>query len=511
MRYFLSFIFFVAAVALQAQTKEEEDAFRKLMYARMYMNTFYVDTVNSDRMTEDMIRGMLKAMDPHSTYTTAEETKAMNEPLQGNFEGIGIQFNVLEDTLVVLQTVPGGPSEKKGVLAGDRVIMVNDTAISGVKMARNDMMKRMRGPKGTKCKLGIKRGEDKNLIYFDIIRDKIPLHTVEAAYMIQPEKGYICVRSFGAKTAEEIAEAIVKLKEQGMQTLILDLQQNGGGYLNAAQEVASLFLNEGDTLVTTRGRAVHEDLLAVRVPEKYHFDGKIIVLVDEYSASAAEIVSGALQDYDRATVVGRRSFGKGLVQRPCPFPDGSMMRLTIARYYTPTGRCIQKPYQKGHGEDYSKDIEHRLKSGELTCRDSIHFADSLKYKTLKLGRTVYGGGGIMPDEFVPLDTTRIGKYHRQLIAKNCILNAVLKYVDKNRKKIASQYTLETFINDFAVTDDLWKLLEKEADKFKVEKGEREDYIGLQMKALVARDLWDMEAFYRIINTQNDIINRALQL
>ena len=505
-------------VAAQEMNDRLQNEMRKLLISKAMIEAYYVDTVNGGKLVEDAIRGMLKELDPHSTYTNAEETRKATEPLKGNFDGIGVSFNVLEDTLVVLQTVPGGPSERMGILPGDRIVKCNDTVMAGVKMERNDMMKLLRGPRGTHAVLGVKRGEDTTLVYFDVVRAKIPINTVDASYMIRPRVGIIRLSSFGATSAEEVGAAVDSLKRLGMKDLILDLTQNGGGYLAAAAGVAGHFLKEGELVVFTKGRTVKSDeLYTEKVASGRHFDGKLVVAVDEYTASAAEIVSGAVQDYDRGVIVGRRTFGKGLVQRPCMLPDGSMMRLTIAHYYTPTGRCIQKPYEKGHGEDYAKDIEKRLKSGELTCRDSIHFADSLKYETLKEKRTVYGGGGIMPDVFVPLDTTKYNKYHRALAAKNCIITATLKYIDRARTALAARYrNVEEFATRYEVDDEMWAILDAEAAKAKVtaadegEKSAARKTVAVQLKALIARDLWDMSAYFRVWNEGNDIIQAALK-
>lgn len=518
---FMSVLISTVAMAQRENEKltPEQLQLQKLLLAGGYIRSFYVDSVNNEKLTEDAIRGMLKELDPHSTYTNAEETRKLNEPLQGNFDGVGVSFNVLEDTLVVLNVISGGPSQRAGIVSGDRFISVDDTIIAGRKVDRNDMVRRLRGERGTHVKIGVKRGSDTTLVYFDIVRDKIPMNTVEAVYMIRPEVGYIRLSSFGANTSNEMAAALDSLKGLGCKSLLLDLQQNGGGYLNAAQGVAGLFLHDTDVVVSTRGmHAAPSELYALCVNKKSRFEGKLVVLVDEYTASAAEIVSGAVQDHDRGTIVGRRTFGKGLVQRPCYFPDGSMMRLTISRYYTPTGRCIQKPYEKGHSEDYAKDMERRLKSGELTCRDSIHFADSLKYYTLNERRTVYGGGGIMPDVFVPLDTISYTKYHRTLAAKNCILTATLKYVDRHRADLSTRFAdVEAFVSGYELDNEMWSLLEDEAVKAKVEKPKDKDELELsrrkldrQIKALIARDLWDMNAYFRIWNEDSDIVKEALK-
>ena len=489
----------------------------KLRNAEQAIYHLYVDTVNEPKMIEAAIRGMLKELDPHSTYSTPKEVKAMTESLTGNFEGVGIQFNMLDDTLMVIQTVINGPSEKAGIIAGDRVVSVNDTAIAGVKMTREDIMKRLRGKKGTKVRLGIIRQGIKERLEFVVTRDKIPLKTIDAVYMIRPHVGYIRISSFGATTYKEFMEGISKLQEKGMNTLIIDLQENGGGYLQSAVEITNEFLQRGDMIVYTEGRRVSK--------QEYHARGggkllteKVILLINEYSASAAEILTGALQDQDRGTVVGRRSFGKGLVQRPIEFDDGSMIRLTIAHYYTPTGRCIQKPYKKGDLKDYEMDIEKRYKHGELTNPDSIHFTDSLKFYTLREHRTVYGGGGIMPDYFVPLDTTKYTRFHRQLTAKNIVLNSSLKFIDKNRKELKKRYPVfDDFIVKYEVPQSQIDGIIDEAKKQKITPKDEEElqrtipYLKNQLKALVARDLWDMNEYFQIINETNDIVQKALDL
>lgn len=513
---YLSLLCFFSFLPLSAQLKSDSPL-RKLQIAEMAITNFYVDSVNEQKLSEDAIRGMLKGLDPHSTYTDAKETKAMNEPLQGDFEGIGVQFNMIEDTLVVIQPVVNGPSQKVGILAGDRIVSVNDSTIAGVKMPRIDIMKMLRGKKGTKVKLGIVRRGVSNILTFVVTRDKIPVHTLNAAYMIRPGVGYICLESFGMKTHEEFMDAVRGLEKQGMKSLILDLQDNGGGYLQAAVQIANEFLKDNEMIVYTEGRNVRR--------QNYKAIGngrlqkmRIYILVNEFTASAAEIVTGAIQDNDRGTVVGRRTFGKGLVQRPFDFPDGSMMRLTIAHYYTPSGRCIQKPYKKGDLKDYEMDLEKRLKHGELTNPDSIHFDSSQKFYTLRNHRVVYGGGGIMPDYFVPLDTTKYTKYHRLLAAKNIIMNAYLKYVDANRTTLKDLYkSFDTFNKNYVVPQSLLDTIIAEGKKEKVEPKDKAEltatmpYIKVQLKALVARDLWDMNEYYRVWNEQSDIVNKAVKL
>ena len=503
---------------------------RKLQIAEMAINNLYVDSVDEQKLVEDGIRGMIEKLDPHSAYSTAKETKAMNEPLQGSFEGIGVQFNMVEDTLLVIQPVLGGPSEKVGILAGDRIVTVNDSAIAGVKMSKEEIMKRLRGKKGTKVELGIVRRGINGHLKFTVTRDKIPVHTLDASYMIRPGVGYIRIGSFGATTFDEFMEAYRKLQDQQATSLILDLQDNGGGYLQAAVQIANQFLQRGDLIVYTQGRSVPRQEYRAEgngllVPTPSSAAGKqaealprVIVLVNEYTASAAEIVSGAIQDQDRGIVIGRRTFGKGLVQRPIEFSDGSMIRLTVAHYYTPSGRCIQKPYVKGETKEYAEDIEKRFKHGELYSADSIHFEDSLKTYTLRRHRPVYGGGGIMPDVFVPLDTLQYTQLHRQLAAKSIIINANLQYVDQNRKQLQARYkTFDQFNREFEVPQTLIDKIKAQAEKDKIKiKNPEEEWqqtmpmLRTQLKALVARDLWDMSEYFAVINQQNHIVQRALK-
>lgn len=490
---------------------------RKLQIAEMAITNLYVDSVDEKKLVEDGIRGMIEKLDPHSSYSTAKETKQMNEPLQGSFEGIGVQFNMVQDTLLVIQPIVNGPSERVGILAGDRIVSVNDTAIAGVKMSKEDIMKRLRGAKGSKVKLGIVRRGIAGTLKFTVIRDKIPVKTLDAAYMIRPQVGYIRIGSFGLTTYNEFMDAVEGLKVLGMKDLILDLQENGGGYLMAAVQIANEFLHHDDLIVYTQGRRVPRQDYRADGKGKL-VDGKVLVLINEYTASAAEIVTGAIQDQDRGEVVGRRSFGKGLVQRPIDFADGSMIRLTIAHYYTPSGRCIQKPYKKGEALDYAMDIEKRFKHGELYSADSIHFADSLKYKTLRKQRIVYGGGGIMPDYFVPLDTTLYTQFHRQLAARSYIINANLKYIDNNRKQLKKQFaTFGDFNARYEVpqsfVDDVLQMAAKDKIKPKDDKELQATLPQLrrQLKALVARDLWDMSEYFQVINETNPIVEKAVEL
>lgn len=495
----------------------KDSPIRKLQIAEMAINNLYVDSVDEKKLVEDAIRGMLEKLDPHSSYSDPEEVKALTEPLQGNFEGIGVQFNMVDDTLLVIQPVSKGPSEKVGIMAGDRIVSVNDTAIAGVKMSREEIMRRLRGPKGTKVNLGIVRRGVAETLKFTVKRDKIPVKSVDAVYMIRPGIGYIRIGNFGATTYDEFMQGLQQLKSQGMTDLVLDLQDNGGGYLEAAVKIANEFLERKDLIVYMEGRqAPRADYNAQGNGSMRQ--GRVFVLVNEFTASAAEIVSGAIQDHDRGTIIGRRTFGKGLVQRPIPLPDNSMIRLTIAHYYTPSGRCIQKPYTKGDREDYALDFEKRLKHGELTNRDSIHFADSLKFYTLKKHRPVYGGGGIMPDVFVPLDTLQYTKFHRQLVLKGIVINTDLRYIDNHRDQLKSLFpTFESFRDGFQVPQQLVDDVLKEGEKQNVKPKDDDElqktlpYLKTQLKALIARDLFDMSEYFQIINETSDIVNKAIEL
>ena len=519
----LFFIFtvlcFCPSYVCSQQKDPREHAIGKLIQSTMMINQLYVDTVNIDRQVEDAIVGMLSKLDPHSAYTNPKETRKLNEPLKGNFDGIGVQFNMLDDTLLVIQTIAKGPSERVGIVAGDRIVSVNDSAIAGVKMSRDDIMSRLRGPRGTVAHLGVVRRGVDGMLTFDVKRDRIPINSVDAAFIIRPGVGLIRFSNFSATTHDEICEAIKKLQKQGMKSLILDLQSNSGGYMGAAVEVASEFLAKGDLIVYTRGRD--------NVPRNEYRstgnglfrEGSIVVLVDEYSASAAEILAGCIQDQDRGLIVGRRSFGKGLVQTPLELADGSMIRLTTARYHTPSGRCVQKPYSKGDATSYARDVIDRYNRGELTNADSIHFPDSLRFRTLRKGRTVYGGGGIMPDRFVPLDTTRYTKLHREINARSYIIDANLHYMDQNRKELTARYPdFETFARDFRVPDDVIDgILAKAEEKDKLKARDDDELqrtrgsLAKIVRALVARDLWDMSEYFQIIYEDDPIVLEALSL
>lgn len=489
---------------------------KKVGYVMNIIEKMYVDNIEDDSLSEDAIKALLEKLDPHSSYATADEVKEMNEPLEGNFDGIGVSFNMLSDTLYIVETIAGGPSEKVGILAGDRIISVNDTLIAGVKMVNRDIMKRLRGPKGTSVNVKIARRGVANLLDFKIIRDKIPINSLDASYMIDSKTGYIRLSRFGATTLKEFQDALFKMQKEGLQNIILDLQYNGGGYLSAAIGIINECLGKDKLIVYTEG--VHQPRTSEKSNSKGAFEnGKIVILVNESSASASEIVSGAIQDWDRGLIVGRRTFGKGLVQRQIPLPDGSMIRLTVARYYTPTGRCIQKPYSGGNREAYDQELIGRYNHGEMVSSDSIHFPDSLKYKTLVTGRTVYGGGGIMPDYFVPLDTTQYSEYYGKLNAKGLINKVALNELDDKRKSLHSKYSdFKQFKLNYKVPQPLFEALIKAGKDEGIEFNQKEfdqskATIENYIKALIARDLFDSNAFYQIINERNDIYVKGLEI
>lgn len=520
MKYLATAVICAAATfGISAQYSRSNSASRqqqKLLMVENIVNNLYVDNVDEEKIVENAVRGILENLDPHSSYSTKEETTSSQETMQGSFSGIGIQFNMQKDTLYVVQTIAGGPSEKVGILPGDRFIAVDDSIIAGRKLKNTDIMKRLRGPKGTKVNIKVKRGSNAELLEFRITRDDIPLNSIDAVYMADGKTGYIRLSRFAATSYKEFKDAITKLKKQGMQQLILDLTDNGGGYMQIAAQIANEMLNRGNLIVYTQGRKSPRQNLNADGSGTFRTQ-KVVVMINQFSASASEILSGAIQDWDRGVVVGRRSFGKGLVQREFLLPDSSSFRLTIARYYTPSGRNIQKPYVKGDREDYDKDIIDRYNHGELQSADSIHFADSLKHTTLRLHRTVYGGGGIMPDVFVPLDTTQYTDYHRRLVAKGIIPQFALRYVDKNRADLKAQYPdAQKFIKEFTVTDEMLNNLVDagKAEKVDFDKSQfakSKEMLRTFVKAAIANDLFSTGAYFQIVNEQNDIYKEALSI
>ncbi|MDR1678658.1 MAG: S41 family peptidase [Prevotellaceae bacterium] len=490
--------------------------FIKLLEASMKIKTLYVDTINNDKMMESAIKGILESLDPHSVYIPKEEVKKMNEPLVGNFEGIGVQFQMLDDTLFVENTITDGPSERVGILPGDRIVAVNDSSIAGQKMTTTDIMKRLRGKKGTTVSVKVLRRGIPELIDFKITRDKIPLYSVDASYMATPTIGYIKLSKFSATSEKEFDAAFRKLQKQGLKDLILDLQSNGGGYLQTAIELADKFLGGKQLIVYTKGRNDKQTNYIASSRGEYR-NGRLILLIDEYSASASEILSGAVQDWDRGIIVGRRSYGKGLVQQPINLSDGSIIRLTTSRYYTPSGRSIQRPYKDKSVSNYRHDVVERYNRGELMQEDSIHFPDSLRRQTLVLKRPVYGGGGIMPDIFVPLDTSYTSKYLTNIVAKGIVNSFASKFIEAHETELKKQYpSFEKFDAHFEVTDSILRQLVKTAENEKVEFDQEgfqrsKQFLAIQLKALFARRLWSINEFYQVYNTENEICKKAIEI
>ncbi len=487
--------------------------FNKLNEVVNYINQEYVDTVNNKKLAEVSIEAMLQSLDPHSSYIPAEDLQSVNEPLEGNFDGIGIEFHIQADTIMVVSPISGGPSEILGIQPGDRIVKIEGKNVAGIKIANNDVMQKLRGPGGTKVRISVFRKGAKKLIDYAITRGKIPIYSIDASYMIDAKIGYIKLSRFAATTYEEYMNAFKKLKSQGLETLILDMRGNPGGFLNAATDISDEFLDGKKLIVYTEGKARPKTSYYSKVDGNFE-KGKLIVLIDEGSASASEIVAGALQDWDRATIVGRRSFGKGLVQEQSVFPDGSALRLTVARYYTPTGRSIQKPYKDGI-EDYNNDLLLRIKKGELENADSIKFVDSLMFKTPG-GRTVYGGGGIMPDIFVPLDTIGHSTYFSSIINKGLISQFTFDFVDKNRNLLKGYKTFKEYNSKFQVTDNIFNdfiIYVAKNGISKDEKGLKKSgaIIKIQIKANIARQIWKNEGFYPVIQEVDNTLKKALEI
>jgi carboxyl-terminal processing protease len=509
----LFFVLWIISLPVSAQTLNEGTF--KIGRTLGLIDQFYVDSVNLDDLTEKAIIGLLKELDPHSTYISAKDVKDMNEPLEGNFEGIGIQFNLLHDTIIVIETIAGGPSEKVGLLAGDRIININGEKVNGIGLTSIGVQKKLRGAKGTTVNISVFRRGEKNILDFSIIRDKIPYYSLDAAYMLDNETGYVKLNKFASTTNKEFIDAIAPLKKGGMKNIVIDLRSNGGGIMSAATDLANHFFKDQKLLVYMSGRKMpRRDFKSTG--EGDLSSSRVVILTDEESASASEIFTGALQDWDRAVVMGRRTFGKGLVQNGFYLTDGSMIRLTIARYYTPTGRSIQSPYGEGY-DKYMSNFFKRFSDGEMISADSIHFPDSLKYNTLINKRTVYGGGGLMPDVFVPVDTIFYSDYYRTLVRKAIFSTFILEYADKNRDRIKSAYpSFNDFKERFSFTDnEIQSFIKKGEDagvkyndkQFKVS----EEEILLALKALLANNYWQSNEYFRIINTNDKLIEKALKL
>ncbi len=502
--YFAAIALSILSLGTFAQTVKEatyRQAAEKLTALIFQIEQNYVDSVDTEAIVEDAIVGILEDLDPHSTYISAKDVQKANETLEGNFEGIGVQFNILKDTIVVISPISGGPSDKLGILAGDKIVSIDGVNVAGVGITNEDVTGTLRGPKDTKVDVGIRRTGEKRVLEFAIIRDKIPIYSLDASYMINDKIGYIKLNRFAKTTMDEFHQAMAQLKKEGMEDLILDLQGNGGGLLDTSKELADQFLTENHTIVYTEGRNYPRRNYK-STPSGDFLKGRLIVLIDEGSASASEIVSGAIQDWDRGLVVGRRSFGKGLVQRPIPLPDGSMVRLTTQKYYTPSGRCIQKPYDDG-AEAYNMERFERYENGEAYSADSISLPDSIKYYTNKK-RLVYGGGGILPDVFVPYDTLQASRLNADLVRKGVMNQFTLVFTNENRKKLLKAYpSVSAFIDGF--DDEMWitefkKYATDEGIEWDEEQYDRsKNLIHGRVRALIARNLWDTSAYYQVYN------------
>ena len=485
----------------------------KLKEVINYVEDNYVDTLSRKVLEEKAITGLLEKLDPHSVYISAEEFHDANDPLLGSFEGIGVQFRIENDTVTVINPVSGGPSEKLGIHAGDRIVKVDGKNIAGIKISTNDVMRKLKGPKGTQVRVAIFRRGAGGLLDFTITRNVIPTYSLDIAYMPEPGIGFIRLNTFAATTHDEVHKALEKLRQDGMKKLILDLRGNGGGYLKAAIDVADEFLDNGELIVYTEG-IHHAREVSTATSDGLFENGDLIVLVDEGTASAAEIVSGAIQDHDRGLVVGRRSFGKGLVQEQLDFKDGSALRLTVARYYTPTGRCIQKSYKDGL-EIYNSDYYHRFMNGEMEHPDSIKFPDSLKYKTPK-GRTVYGGGGIMPDIFIPLEKDSALFYYNQCINKGLVYQYAFDFSDRNRNQLLRFKNFGQFDKGFMVTDEIYGEFVKYAEKKGVKHtgkdiSKSDRFVKTMLKAYIGRNLLDNPGFFPVLNTIDPGFLKAVEL
>jgi carboxyl-terminal processing protease len=510
----ISFFLIFSGINVHAQGVHDQT----MKFGRLLrlIDSYYVDSTDINDLTETAIVKMLAELDPHSVYISKEEVEKMNEPLKGSFEGIGISFNILRDTLMVVQTIPGGPSEKVGLQAGDRIIKIDEENVAGVNLTNQMVYDRLRGEKGTLVTVSILRRGEEELLDFEIIRDKIPIHSLDASYMLDGTTGYIKLNRFSATTTEEFVNAINELKaENNLENLVLDLRGNGGGYLKAAHQISDQFLEAGQMIVYTKG--LHNPRKDYVASFNGEFEnGKLVVLIDGGSASASEIVSGAVQDWDRGVIIGRRSFGKGLVQQPYYLTDGSVVRLTTAHYYTPSGRCIQKPYDNGIDE-YKHDYIDRLERGELFNADSIELDESLKYSTLINGRTVYGSGGIIPDIFIPIDTSKNYGYYNRLVRKRVVYEFVVDYVDQHRNGLAAEYPeFNLFKSDFEISDEMLEELWKAGDEKGIERDEESfdfirEHAKRHLKALIARDMWNSNEFYEIINGDDEEIIKAIEV
>ena len=510
---FAGIVLFLLTISASSQVLNDETF--KIGRTLGLIESYYVDSANLGTLAEKAIIEILKNLDPHSTYISAKDVKEMNEPLNGNFEGIGIQFNLLHDTIIIIEPIAGGPSERVGLKAGDRILTIDKEKVTGIGISTSGVRSRLMGAKGTVVNISVLRRGVNGMLDFTIVRDKIPIYSLDASYMLNRETGYIKLNKFAATTEKEFTDAVAKLQKNNMQNLVLDLRGNGGGYMLAATALADKFFADRKLLVYISGR---------KTPRQDHnstgkgplSSARVVVLTDEGSASASEILAGALQDWDRAVIIGRRTFGKGLVQNGFYLTDGSMIRLTVARYYTPSGRLIQSPYQDGY-DKYMENFYKRFSDGEMISADSTHFPDSLKYKTLINKRTVYGGRGIMPDVFVAIDTAYNSSYFRKLAGKNVLNSFALEYFDNNRTILTGRYkTFDDFKKNFSFSqEDIKSFIAKgEAEDVQYDEAQfniSRDEILLILKGLIASNIWQISEYYQIINQNDNVIDRALKV
>lgn len=482
----------------------------KLDYVRSLIDTFYFENISADSLTDEMITAMLQTLDPHSSYISAKEVQQYNSVLLGEFEGIGVTFNILHDTITVISVTPAGPSQKVGILPGDRIVRIDDSLVAGVKIQNTEVIGKLRGKKGSKVKVQVQRHGCRKLLPFEIVRDKIPLHSVEVAYMLDRQTGYIQIQNFSSTTGDEFTAALQKLLKQGMQQLVLDLRGNSGGALLAAIAVCDELLGSRKVIVSTRGKSMGNQVFrATSLGDFQDEKQKLVVLIDEWSASASEIVAGAVQDQDRGLIIGRRSFGKGLVQRSFTLNDSSEVLLTVARYYTPTGRCIQKPF-----DNYDEDIINRYLHGEMNSSDSIVFADSLKFRTPK-GKTVYGGGGIVPDIFIPIDTSGDYVYFNRISREGILFQYAVEYTDKHRKELLAFGNVRDFDKGFAVTDAMLGEMIARGEAKNIPSSEATPGAKKELKkwckAYIARNLFGEEGFAYLNNQDDKMLRKAMQI
>ena len=495
------------------QQKVNIDGGSKFDEVMWYVDNDYVDVPDHQQLQDEAIAALMEGLDPHSAYVSLDEFNDMNDPLLGSFDGIGVQFRMEEDSIAIVSVIKGGPSEKVGLLAGDRIVYVDDTLVAGQKLTNDDVMRKLKGPKNTKVRVKVLRRGVEGMLDYTITRDAIPTYSIAIAYMLDDHTGYIKLSKFSATTAEEFRKALKQLSSQGMTQLVFDLRGNTGGFLSAAVDIADEFLPKGSMIVYTEGRNRPRQYMKARRRGMVE-DLPVVVLIDGESASASEIVAGALQDNDRGTIIGRRSYGKGLVQEQIMLSDNSAIRLTVARYYTPTGRCIQKPFD-GDREKYLFEAYERYETGEVFHPDSIHFADSLKYTTPK-GKTVYGGGGIMPDIYVPLVDDTLEYYFNRIANRGLLYQYAFDYTDKHRPQLNRYKTVDAFAQGFVVTDTMFDELVKMADEKGIHGTDEQKAVArrecdILLKAYIARDLYDDEGFYPIYAPMDEVLQRALEV